>query len=62
MNEFSITIGVHQGLVLSLFLFGIVMDEIMKSFHEEIPWCMLFVDDFVLIDETKEWVNTKLEL
>ena len=42
----------HQGLVLSLFLFGIVMDEITKSFHEEIP-CMLFTDDIVLIDETK---------
>ena len=61
MDEFLITIGVHQGSVLSLFLFAIVMDEITKSLHEEIPWCMLFADDIVLIDETKEWVNIKLK-
>ena len=36
-DEFPITIGVHQGWALSLFLFAIVMDEITKSLHEEIP-------------------------
>ena len=61
-DEFPITIGVHQGSTLSPFLFVIIMDEITKRFHEEIPWCMLFADDIVLIDETKEGVNTKLEL
>ena len=39
---------------MSPFLFAIVMDEITKSFHEEIPWCVLFAHDIVLIDETKE--------
>ena len=38
------------------------MDEITKSIHEDIPWCMLFADDIVLISETKEGVNKKLEL
>ena len=61
-DEFSITIGVHQGSTLSHFLFVIVMDEITKSIHEDIPWCMLFADDIVLISETKERVNKKLEL
>ena len=61
-DEFSITIGVHQGSTLSPFLFTIVMDEITKSIYEDIPWCMLFVDDIVLIGETKEGVNKKLEL
>ena len=62
MNEFPITIRVHQGLALSHFLFAIVMDKITKNICEEIPWCMLFADDIVLIDEIKEGVNTKLEL
>ena len=26
------------------------------------PWYMLFVDDIILVDETKEKANTKLEL
>ena len=61
-NEFPITIRVHQGSTLSPFLFAVVMDKITKSIHEDIPWCMLFDDDIVLINETKEWVNKKLKL
>ena len=53
-DEFPITIGVHQGSTLNPFLFAIVMDKITKSIHEDIPWCMLFADDIVLIGETKE--------
>ena len=49
-DEFPITIGLHQGSTLSHFLFAIVIDEITKSIHENIPWCMLFADDIVLID------------
>ena len=61
-DEFSVTIGVYQGSTLSPFLFAIVMDEITKSIHEDILWRMLFADDIVLIGETKEGVNKKLEL
>ena len=61
-DEFSITIREHQGSTLSPFLFTIVINEITKSIHEDIPWCMLFVDDIVLIGETKKRVNKKLEL
>jgi len=58
-SDFLITIGLHQGSALSLFLFVIVMDELTRAIQDEIPWCMLFVDDIVLIDETRAGVNAK---
>jgi hypothetical protein len=38
------------------------MDEITKDIQGDIPWCMLFADDVVLIDESRIGVNQKLEL
>jgi hypothetical protein len=38
------------------------MNEITNDIQEDIPWCMLFVDDVVLIDENMIGVNQKLEL
>ena len=58
-EDFFIDIGLHQGSVLSLFLFTIVMNELTREIQDEIPWCMLFTDDIVLIDESREGVNTK---
>jgi len=61
-SNFSITIRLHQGSTLSPFLFAIVMDELTKAIQDEIPWCMLFVDDIVLVNETRAGINAKLEL
>ena len=36
-SDFSITIGLHQGFVLSPFLFVIVMDELTKTIQDGIP-------------------------
>ena len=60
-NDFCVGIGLHEGFALSPFLFTIVMDELTKGIQDELPWCMLFADDIVLIDETREGVNSKLE-
>jgi hypothetical protein len=38
------------------------MDDVMKDIQGDIPWCMLFVVDVVLIDEIRVRVNIKLEL
>ena len=61
-SDFSITIGLHLESALSPFLFVIVMNELTKAIQDEKPWCMLFADDIVLVDETRVTVNAKLEL
>jgi Reverse transcriptase (RNA-dependent DNA polymerase) len=61
-DTFPIKIGLHQGSALSPYIFTLVMDEITKGIQEDIPWCMLFADDVVLIDESRIRVNQKLEL
>ncbi|KAG2610349.1 hypothetical protein PVAP13_4KG186333 [Panicum virgatum] len=38
------------------------MDEITRDIQGDIPWCMLFADDVVLVDESRAGVNRKLEL
>ena len=53
--------GLHQGSTLSHFLFTLIMDELTKRIQDELLWCILFTDDIVLIDETREGVNDKLE-
>ena len=61
-SEFSINLGLHQGSALNPYLFALVMDELTMHIQDGIPWCLLFVDNIVLIDETKSGVNAKLEV
>jgi len=59
---FPIKIGLHQGSALSPYLFALIMDDVSKDLQCEVPWCMLFADDVVLIDESRVGVKRKLEL
>ncbi|CAO2043645.1 unnamed protein product [Urochloa humidicola] len=61
-SDFPIKIGLHQGSALSPYLLALVMDEVTRDIQGDIPWCMLFADDVVLVDESKAGVNRKLEL
>ncbi|KAF3654976.1 Tropinone reductase -like protein [Capsicum annuum] len=61
-EHFSVLTGLHQGSTLSSFLFVVVMDVLTRSIQGEVPWCMLFADDVVLIDESRRGVNDKLEV
>jgi hypothetical protein len=61
-NDFSINIGLYQGSALSPHLFALVMDEVIRDKQCGIPWCILFADDVVLVDESRTGVDQKLEL
>jgi hypothetical protein len=55
-------IGLHEGSALSPYLFTLVMDEVTRVIQGGIPWCMLFINDVVLVDESRTGVDQKLEL
>ncbi|KAK3528623.1 hypothetical protein QTP70_006031 [Hemibagrus guttatus] len=41
-EEFSVEVGLHQGLALSPFLFAMVMDQLSEEVRQESPWTMMF--------------------
>ena len=45
---------------MSPYLFALVMDEVTRDIQGDIPWCMLFADDVVLVDDSRTGVNRKL--
>nr|XP_009759062.1 PREDICTED: uncharacterized protein LOC104211665 [Nicotiana sylvestris] len=59
---FSVEMGLHQESALSPFLFSLAMDSLIHHIQGEVPWCLLFTDDIVLIDETLGGVNERLEV
>jgi hypothetical protein len=61
-NDFPINIGLHQGSALSPYLFALVIDEVTRDIQGGIPWCMLFADDVILVNESRTGVDQKLKL
>jgi hypothetical protein len=51
-DDFRIKIGLHQGSALSSYHFYLVMDEVTRDTQGDIPWCMLFSEDVVLVDDS----------
>jgi len=61
MEDIPIDIRPRQGSTLSSFLSAIVMDELIKRIQDEVSRYMLFVNDIILINKTRDGHNSKLE-
>ena len=53
-EEFEVNVGVHQGSVLSPFLFIIVLEALSREFRSGVPWEDLYADDLVIIAESRQ--------
>ena len=53
-ESFKVKFGLHQGSASSPFLFAVIMDSVMDEVRGEPPWTMLFADDIVICEETRE--------
>ena len=53
-EEFKVKFSVHQGSVLRLLLFIIVLEALPRKFRSGFPWEDLFADDLGIIAESFE--------
>ena len=60
-ESFKVKIGMHQGSALSLFLFAVIMDKLMNELRIESPWTLLFADNSMICQETREKVERRLK-
>ena len=59
-NPVIVSVGVHQGSVLSPLLFVIVMEAISCEFRIGCPWELLYADDLVIVAESLEELQMRL--
>ncbi|GJY92834.1 retrovirus-related pol polyprotein LINE-1 [Tanacetum coccineum] len=43
------------------YLFALILDELSRGIQEDIPWCLIFADDIVLVSDSAEGLNIRLE-
>ncbi|GJR21612.1 ataxia telangiectasia mutated family protein [Tanacetum coccineum] len=58
---FPLDVGLHQGSAISPYLFALIVDELSRGIQESIPWCLIFADDIVLVLDTPDMLNGRLE-
>ena len=60
-ESFKVKVGLHQGSALSPFLFAVIMNRLTDEIRREPPWTMLFADNIVICEETREEIERRLE-
>ena len=60
-EEFGVGVGVHQGSVLSLLLFIIVLEALSREFCTGCPWELLYADDLMISAGSKEELLVKVK-
>ena len=58
-EEFEVKVGMHEGSVLSPFLFAVVVDVVTEFTRESALSELLYADDLVLMSETTEGLRDK---
>ena len=61
-EEFEVKVGIHQGSVLSPFLFAVAVDVVTEFAREGALSELLYADDLVLMSETTEGLRNKFFL
>ena len=56
-ERFKIKVKLHQGSALSPFLFAVIIDRLTDEVRRKPPWTMMFADDIVICEETREEVE-----
>ena len=59
-EDFDVTVGVHQGSVLSPLLFILVLEALSRGFHTDKPWELLYADDLVIIASSEQELVSRL--
>ena len=50
---------ITPGVCFEPYLFALVMDELTRHIEDDVPCCMPFANDILLVDETARGVNVK---
>ena len=60
-NPINVSVGVHQGSVLSTLLFITVMEALSLEFRTGCPWGLLYADDLVVVAESLGELKVRLK-
>lgn len=61
-KDFPIRMSLHQASALTLYLFNLVLNVLTTDIQKILHNCMMFANDIVLIEESREEVNSQSEI